>query len=75
MERSAILRHLLASKQLALDVSIIDLARQTAGFVAGDLASLVIRTELRCYYSVSYKRCMSMVQCLQPVFYMADPDS
>ncbi len=43
-ERSAILRHLLASKQLAPDVSINDLARQTAAFVAGDLASLVIRT-------------------------------
>jgi peroxin-6 len=44
VERSAILRHHLASKQLAPDVSIIDLARQTAAFVAGDLASLVIRT-------------------------------
>ena len=43
-ERSAILRSLLASKQLAPDVSIIDLARRTAAFVAGDLASLVIRT-------------------------------
>ncbi|KAI0272129.1 AAA-domain-containing protein [Russula aff. rugulosa BPL654] len=44
VERSAILRHHLASKQSAPDVSIIDLARQTAAFVAGDLASLVIRT-------------------------------
>ena len=44
VERSAILRNLLASKQVAPDVSIIDLARQTAAFVAGDLASLVIRT-------------------------------
>ncbi|KAH9999039.1 AAA-domain-containing protein [Russula vinacea] len=44
VERSAFLRNLLASKQLAPDVSIIDLARQTAAFVAGDLASLVIRT-------------------------------
>ncbi|KAF8497120.1 AAA-domain-containing protein [Russula emetica] len=44
VERSAILHHLLASKQLGPDVSIIDLARQTAAFVAGDLASLVIRT-------------------------------
>ena len=35
---------LLASKQLAPDISIIDLARRTAAFVAGDLASLVIRT-------------------------------
>jgi len=43
-ERAAILRTLLASKQLAPDVSITDLARQTAAFVAGDLASLVIRT-------------------------------
>lgn len=43
MERSAILRTLLTSKHLAPDVSIIDLARQTAAFVAGDLASLVIR--------------------------------
>ncbi|KAF8270391.1 AAA-domain-containing protein [Lactarius quietus] len=43
-ERSAILDSLLASKQLAPDVSIIDLARRTAAFVAGDLASLVIRT-------------------------------
>lgn len=43
MERSAILRHLLASKQLAPDVLITDLARQTAAFVAGDLTSLVIR--------------------------------
>ena len=43
-ERLAILRNLLASKQLAPDVSIIDLARQTAAFVAGDLSSLVIRT-------------------------------
>lgn len=43
-ERSAILSSLLSSKQLAPDVSIIDLARRTAAFVAGDLASLVIRT-------------------------------
>jgi hypothetical protein len=43
-ERSAILGSLLASKQLAPDFSIIDLARRTAAFVAGDLASLVIRT-------------------------------
>ncbi|KAI9510375.1 AAA-domain-containing protein [Russula earlei] len=43
-ERSEILRTLLASKQLAPDVSITDLARRTAAFVAGDLASLVIRT-------------------------------
>ncbi|KAI0253906.1 AAA-domain-containing protein [Lactifluus subvellereus] len=43
-ERSAILGALLASKQLAPDVSIIDLARRTAAFVAGDLASLVVRT-------------------------------
>lgn len=43
-ERSAILCTLLASKQLAPDVSIVDLARRTAAFVAGDLASLVIRT-------------------------------
>lgn len=43
-ERSAILRSLLASKQLAPDVSIVDLARRTAAFVAVDLASLVIRT-------------------------------
>ncbi|KAI0003309.1 P-loop containing nucleoside triphosphate hydrolase protein [Russula compacta] len=42
-ERSAILRTLLASKQLAPDVSAIDLARRTAAFVAGDLASLVTR--------------------------------
>ncbi|KAH9056622.1 AAA-domain-containing protein [Lactarius vividus] len=42
-ERSAILDSLLASKQLAPDVSLIDLARRTAAFVAGDLASLVIR--------------------------------
>jgi peroxin-6 len=34
---------LLAAKQLAPDVSIIDLARRTAAFVAGDLSSLVIR--------------------------------
>jgi peroxin-6 len=40
----AILSNLLASKQLAPDVSINDLARRTAAFVAGDLASLVIRT-------------------------------
>ena len=44
MERSAILDTLLASKKLAPDVSIIDLARRTAAFVAGDLASLVVRT-------------------------------
>ncbi|KAH9977248.1 P-loop containing nucleoside triphosphate hydrolase protein [Lactifluus volemus] len=43
-ERSAILDTLLASKQLGPDVSIIDLARRTAAFVAGDLASLVVRT-------------------------------
>ncbi|KAI9456224.1 AAA-domain-containing protein [Lactarius psammicola] len=43
-ERSAILGSLLSSKQLAPDVSITDLARRTAAFVAGDLASLVIRT-------------------------------
>ncbi|KAH9063671.1 AAA-domain-containing protein [Lactarius deliciosus] len=43
-ERSAILGSLLASKQLAPDVSLIDLARRTAAFVAGDLASLVVRT-------------------------------
>ena len=43
-ERSGILHTLLASKELAPDVSIIDLARRTAAFVAGDLASLVIRT-------------------------------
>ncbi|KAH9001680.1 AAA-domain-containing protein [Lactarius akahatsu] len=43
-ERSAILDSLLASKQLAPDVSLIDLARRTAAFVAGDLASLVVRT-------------------------------
>ena len=43
-ERSAILRTLLASKQIAPDVSIVDLARRTAAFVAGDLASLIIRT-------------------------------
>ncbi|KAH9174255.1 AAA-domain-containing protein [Lactarius sanguifluus] len=43
-ERSAILGSLLALKQLAPDVSLIDLARRTAAFVAGDLASLVVRT-------------------------------
>ncbi|KAI0290473.1 P-loop containing nucleoside triphosphate hydrolase protein [Russula brevipes] len=43
-ERSAILGTLLASKQLGPDISIIDLARRTAAFVAGDLASLVTRT-------------------------------
>ncbi|KAI0303446.1 P-loop containing nucleoside triphosphate hydrolase protein [Multifurca ochricompacta] len=42
-ERSAILDILLASKRLAPDVSVIELARRTAAFVAGDLASLVIR--------------------------------
>ncbi|KAI0259961.1 P-loop containing nucleoside triphosphate hydrolase protein [Gloeopeniophorella convolvens] len=43
-ERSAILKTLLAAKQLAPDVSIADLARRTAAFVAGDLASLITRT-------------------------------
>ena len=43
-ERSGILHTLLGSKELAPDVSIIDLARRKAAFVAGDLASLVIRT-------------------------------
>lgn len=72
MERSAILRHLLASKQLAPDVSIIDLARQTAAFVAGDLASLVIRAS----YAAT-TRVMQVVYVHDTVlatgFHMADP--
>jgi peroxin-6 len=71
VERSAILRHLLASKQLAPDVSIIDLARQTAAFVAGDLASLVIRTS---YAAIT--RVMQVVYVYGTVFatgfHMAD---
>ncbi|KAI0057091.1 AAA-domain-containing protein [Artomyces pyxidatus] len=43
-ERSAVLQSLLASKTLAPDVSIVDLARRTAAFVAGDLDDLVTRT-------------------------------
>ena len=66
------LRHLLASKQLAPDVSIIDLARQTAAFVAGDLVSLVIRTS---YAAVT--RVMQVVYVYDTVlaigFRMADP--
>ncbi|KAI0315544.1 P-loop containing nucleoside triphosphate hydrolase protein [Amylostereum chailletii] len=44
-ERASILRTLVASKILAPDVSITDLARRTAAFVAGDLAALVKRTD------------------------------
>ncbi|KAI0043551.1 AAA-domain-containing protein [Auriscalpium vulgare] len=43
-ERSAVLTSLLSNKDLAPDVSIMDLARRTAAFVAGDLNDLVTRT-------------------------------
>lgn len=65
-ERSAILSSLLSSKQLAPDVSIIDLARQTAAFVAGDLASLVIRTSYAAITRVVqavYVQCSFGISC------------
>ncbi|KZV61880.1 AAA-domain-containing protein [Peniophora sp. CONT] len=45
-ERAAILASLLATRTLAPDVLITDLARKTAAFVAGDLVSLVNRTDM-----------------------------
>ncbi|VDB88628.1 unnamed protein product [Peniophora sp. CBMAI 1063] len=45
-ERAAILSSLLATRTLAPDVSIPDLARKTAAFVAGDLVSLINRTDM-----------------------------
>jgi len=58
VERSAILNKLLASRQLAPDVSIIELARRTAAFVAGDLASLVIRTSYTAITRVMQAMCV-----------------